>query len=645
MRTLRIDIETYSSIDLIKCGVYKYADSKDFEILLFGYAFDDEPVRVVDFQDYEGLPEEVRFALTDETILKTAYNANFERVCISSHFGLIMDPRQWQCTAVHAAYLGLPGNLDGVAKVLGLDAQKDAAGKNLIKYFSVPCKQTKVNGGRTRNFPYHAPGKWAQYKSYCGQDVEVERAISNTLSKYPVPQSEWDMWYLDQEINDRGIKVDLQLVQNAIKCDEQYKEMLMTEAVELTGLSNPNSGAQLKAWLMEVEGLEVDSLTKGTVPQLITSCETDLAKRVLELRQELSKTSIKKYQAMERSICSDEHSHGLLQFYGANRTGRWAGRLVQVQNLPRNYLNDLELARNLVKCGDFEMLELLFGNVPDTLSQLIRTAFIPEEGERFLVADFSAIEARVIAWLAGEQWRLDVFNTHGKIYEASASQMFNIPIEEIGKGSDLRQRGKVAELALGYQGGPNALMAMGALNMGIPEGELRGLVDAWRSANTKIKKLWYDVGNAAINAVDDKKPYRLKHGVTFIPAKDWLFCELPSGRRLAYFKPKLVPGDYGAQLTYEGVNDKKQWSRLKTYGGKLVENIVQAIARDCLAESMKRLDEAGFKVRMHVHDEAIVSYQGAALDEVCEIMGQPIDWALGLPLRADGYYADFYMKD
>lgn len=646
MNTLRIDIETYSSVDLIKCGVYKYVDSPDFEVLLFGYAVDDGPVQIVDFTDFEELPEEVMDAMTDPSVLKTAYNANFERVCLTKHFGFPMDPAQWQCTAVHAAYLGLPGNLDGVAKVLGLSAQKDAAGKNLIKYFSLPCKPTKINGGRTRNYPYHDTEKWDKYQAYCKQDVEVERAIATALSNYQVPESEWALWQIDQLINDCGIRIDADMVHNAIACDEQYKEKLLVEAVNLTGLDNPNSGAQLKKWLLEAEGIEVESLTKATVPQLMDDVESDTAKRVLALRQELSKTSVKKYEAMERTICSDDHAHGLLQFYGANRTGRWAGRLVQVQNLPRNYLQDLELARDTLKSGDYEMLEMLFDNVPDTLSQLIRTAFIPEEGERFIIADFSAIEARVIAWLAGEQWRLDVFNTHGKIYEASAAQMFKVPIESIGKGSDLRQKGKVAELALGYQGGPNALISMGALDMGIPQEELQGLVDAWRKANQKIVQLWYSVGNAAIEAVEQKKRVKLPNGISFIPSGKWLFCELPSGRRLSYFKPRLEDGDFGRlQLTYEGVNDKKQWGRLKTYGGKLVENIVQAVARDCLAESLKNVTAAGYQVRMHIHDEAVISHAEDKLEEVCEIMGQPIEWAPGLPLRADGYYADFYMKD
>ncbi|MFX3633740.1 MAG: DNA polymerase [Candidatus Pristimantibacillus sp.] len=644
MTTLRIDIETYSSVDLIKSGVYKYVDSPDFEILLFGYAFDNDPVHVVDLLDFEEIPQRVMDALEDPSIIKQAFNAAFERTCIAKHFGIPMEPEQWRCTAVHALYLGLPNYLEGVAKVLNLAAQKDTAGKNLIKYFSVPCKPTKTNGQRTRNYPHHALEKWEQYKDYCGQDVVVEREISDVLDQHPLPASEHRLWALDQKINDRGVLLDPQLVLNAIACDEQYKEKLMVEAIELTGLDNPNSGPQIKGWLLETEGLEVDSLTKDTVPILLDQVESDTAKRVLELRQELSKTSVKKYQAMERAICSDSRVRGLLQFYGAGRTGRWAGRLVQVQNLPRNYLSDLELARQLLIEGNYELLELLFASVPDVLSQLIRTAFVPSTGNTFGVADFSAIEARVIAWLAGEQWRLDVFATHGKIYEASASQMFKIPLDEVTK--DDRQRGKVAELALGYQGGPNALITMGALDKGLKEDELQPLVDAWRAANPAIKRYWYAVGDAAITAVEEQRTVKLKHGISFIYTPGTLFCQLPSGRRLAYFKPRLEEGSYGKkQLSYEGINDKKQWVRLRTYGGKLVENIVQAVARDCLAESMIRLDGAGHTIVMHVHDEVILDESSGSLERASEIMGQPISWAPGLPLRADGYETDFYRKD
>ncbi|PWV90232.1 DNA polymerase [Paenibacillus cellulosilyticus] len=645
MTVLRIDIETYSSVDLEKSGVYAYVDSPDFEVLLFGYAFGDDPVRVIDLTDFEEIPEEVVSALSTPLILKQAFNAAFERTCLAKHFGMPMPPEQWRCTAVHALYLGLPGYLEGVAKVLNLEAQKDAAGKNLIKFFSVPCKPTKANGGRTRNHPHHAPEKWEDYKAYNVQDVVVERDVSKALSQYPVPDSENALWALDQRINDRGVRLDPDMVQHAITCDQQHKEKLLLEATELTGLNNPNSGAQIKAWLLEEEGIEVDSLTKDTVPVLLDQVGSDDAKRVLELRQELSKTSVKKYQAMQRAICSDERVRGLLQFYGANRTGRWAGRLVQVQNLPKNYLNDIDLARDVLRSGNYELLEMLFESVPDVLSQLIRTTFIPSPGRRFIVADFSAIEARVIAWLAGEKWRLDVFSSHGKIYEASAAQMFGIPIEMVSKAD--RQRGKVAELALGYQGGPNALINMGALEKGLQEEELQPLVDAWRAANPAIKKFWYDVGDAAITAMEEKRTVKLQHGIAFIYSPNTLFCQLPSGRRLAYFRPKLENGNYGKkQLSYEGVDDKKNWSRLRTYGGKLVENIVQAVARDCLAVSLLRLDAHGFQTIMHVHDEVIIDEREdfSSLDEVCEIMGRSIDWAPGLPLRADGFESTFYKK-
>jgi DNA polymerase len=650
MTFLRIDLETYSSVDLKTSGVYKYVDSPDFEILLFGFAFGDDPVQVIDLLDFEDIPDRVMAALTDPTITKQAFNAAFERTCLAKHLGMPMQSDQWRCTAVHALYLGLPNYLEGVGKVLGLEAQKDNAGKNLIKYFSIPCKATKANGGRVRNYPHHAPEKWEQYKSYCGQDVVVEREISRVLDKHPVPETEWRLWALDQQINDRGVQLDPQLVVNAIACDEQYKEKLMTEAVELTGLPNPNSGPQIKAWLLEVEGIEVESLTKDTVPLLLDQVEGETTKRVLELRQELNKTSVKKYFAMQRGICSDGRVRGLLQFYGAGRTGRWAGRLVQVQNLPKNEMDDLELARDLVLAGNNDLLEMLFGNVSGVLSELIRTAFIPSEGNRFRVADFSAIEARVIAWLADEKWRLDVFATHGKIYEASAAQMFKVPFERIKKGLPeygLRARGKVAELALGYGGGPNALIQMDKKKE-LKEDELQPLVDAWRRANPAIKKFWKDAERTAIQAVDTPgKEFKLHHGISFKVSGGTLFCALPSGRKLAYFKPRLEEGTYGKQLCYEGVNDKKQWSRLRTYGGKLVENIVQAVARDCLAESMLRLNAHGFMIVMHVHDEVIVDepeeYQ--TLDEICGIMGQPISWAPGLILRADGFETDFYKKD
>jgi DNA polymerase len=648
LKTLSIDIETYSSVDLIKCGVYAYVEAPDFEILLFGYAWDDEPTTVIDLLDFEDIPEEVMKALTDQSIIKAAFNANFERVCIAKHFSLPMDPEQWRCTSVHALTLGLPNNLDGVAKTLKLDAKKDSAGKALIRYFSIPCKPTKTNGMRTRNMPYHDWEKWEKYKAYCSQDVVVERTIKKKLERYPVPEFEQRLWEIDQVINDRGVRIETKLVEHAIACDAGYQKQLTQEAKELTGLDNPNSVAQIKDWMSDTAALEVESLNKDAIPGLIEETDDEEVKRMLELRQEMAKTSVKKYQAMQRGLCLDERVRGLLQFYGAGRTGRWAGRLVQVQNLPKNKLADLKLARDLVLAGDHVTLELLFGNVPDVLSQLIRTAFIPSEGCRFIVSDFSAIEARVIAWLAGEKWRLDVFNSHGKIYEASAAQMFKVPIESIDKGSDLRQRGKVAELALGYQGGPNALITMGALEQGIPEEELKPLVDAWRAANPSIKKFWYDVGNAAIKAVDDKCSVKLQYGLVISYESGGMFIKLPSGRRLAYVNPRIeMDKRFGRPaLTYEGV-EQGQWKKLKTYGGKLVENIVQAIARDCLAESIVRLDTEGYPIVMHVHDEVVIdeSLEHNSLEKIEAIMGQPIKWAPGLPLRADGFETEFYMKD
>jgi len=647
-RVLRIDIETYSSVDLIKCGVYKYVDADDFEILLFGYAFDEDPVQVIDLTT-QALPGQLLTALTDPKIIKTAYNANFERTCLAKHFKLLMDPKQWRCTAVHASYLGLPNGLGGVASVLGLDAQKDAKGKNLIKYFSMPCKPTKINGGRTRNLPAHALEKWQRYIDYCRQDVEVERQMAKKLSRYPLPDQEQLLWVLDQQINDRGVKVDQTLVTHAMECDELSKEKFINDLKNLTGLANPNSGPQLKNW-MEQEGYEVDSLAKEAVDVLLKEVESKKVKQVLKLKQLTSKTSVKKYAAMERMVCSDGHIRGMLQFYGANRTGRWAGRGVQIHNLKRNYLKDLDLARDILRSGDYELLDLLFGNVPDVLSQLIRTAFIPEKGERFCVSDFSAIEARVLAWLANEKWVLDVFNTHGKLYEATASRMFNVPLELIKKGNpeyELRAKGKVATLALGYQGSVPAMIDMGALRDGLKEEELQGLVDVWRSANPNIKKYWYAVGKAAIKAVKCKKPVKLDSNITFIPTSSFLFIKLPSGRRLAYFKPKLYQGKFGEALCYEGVDSNKRWSRVDTYGGKLVENIVQAIARDCLAVSMQRLDQAGYQIRIHVHDEVVISHDEDkdCLKEITEIMGQPIEWAPGLPLKAEAFYTSFYMKD
>jgi len=649
MTTLAIDIETHSGTDLTKTGVYRYVEDSDFEILLFAYAWGDGSVHVVDLTDFEDVPQEVMAALTDPEITKTAFNANFERVCIAKHFDIDADPAQWKCSSVHALTLGLPRHLGGVAKAMNLDVEKDTKGKNLIKYFSVPCKPTKANGQRTRNYPHHDPEKWQQFIEYCRQDVVVEREIRKKLSKFPVIPEEEKLWQVDQRINDRGVKLDLQLVEKAIECDAQYQKRLMEEAKELTGLSNPNSVAQLKTWLKEQTGEEVKSLNKQTVPDLIDKAENDDVKRVLELRQEMARTSVKKYLTMDRAVCSDERVRGLLQFYGANRTGRWAGRLVQVQNLRSNKLPDLDLARELLKAGEFDDLELLFGDVPDVLSQLIRTAFVASNEGRFLVSDFSAIEARVIAWLANEKWRLDVFNSHGKIYEASASAMFNVPVDEIHKGSPLRQKGKIAELALGYQGAVGALLTMGALDMGLEEDELPGLVKTWRQANQKIVRFWYDAEAAAIKAVKEKRKVVLQRGLAFIYESGTLFIKLPSGRRLAYVRPKIEEDDRfdKDKLTYEGTGDQGKWTRIDTYGGKLVENIVQAVARDCLAVSLMRLEEAGYKTVMHVHDEAVIDAgkNEGSVKDVASVMEQPIKWAKGLPLNADAFETPYYVKD
>ncbi|PLR84636.1 hypothetical protein CVD25_00960 [Bacillus canaveralius] len=652
MPTLSIDIETFSSVNLKTSGVYAYTEAPDFEVLLFAYAFDDEPVQIVDLANYEELPKEIEEAILHPDIIKTAYNANFERTCLAKYFGCNMPADQWRCTSVHALTLGLPGHLDGVAKSMKLDVQKDTSGKNLIKYFSVPCKPTKVNGHRTRNYPEHAPEKWEKYKAYCIKDVEVEREIKKKLARYPLSDFENQLWVLDQEINDRGVRLDTNLIQHALTIDEQYREKLLSEAAKLTGVENPNSLDQLKAWFSE-QGLLVESLTVDTIPLLISEAEGETVKRVLRIRQELGKTSVKKYQAMERAICTDQRFRGMLQFYGANRTGRWAGRLVQVQNLPKNKLSlpDLDTARRLLITGEYEMLEILFDKVPFVLSQLIRTAFIPAEDHELFVSDFSAIEARVIAWLAGEKWRIDVFNTHGKIYEASAAQMFNVPVESIKKGDPLRQRGKVAELALGYQGGPGALIQMGALDEGLEEEELPPLVKAWRLANPHIVKFWYDVERAAIKAVREKTTVQLQYGLKFIYESGILFIQLPSGRKLAYARPQLKNDERFNKLalTYEGATDKGKggWGRIPTYGGKLVENIVQAVARDCLAEAMIRVDVAGYPIVMHVHDEIVadVPKGKGSLEEMEKIMGQPISWAKELPLNADGFVTDYYKKD
>jgi len=645
MQILSIDIETFSDVDLVKCGVYAYTASPKFEILLFAYAFDDEEIKIIDVATDEKIPNEVLSAITDERIIKAAFNANFERTCISRHLGKKLFADSWQCTAVQAAILGLPLSLEGVGQVLGLTEQKMKEGKDLIKYFSIPCKPTKINGGRTRNLLCHSAQKWAEFKKYCKRDVEVERAIRKRIARYPISENEQKNYIIDQQINDRGVLVDLELVAKAIECDKLHKDDTFSKAQRLTGLENPNSVVQLKQWLFE-NGVELDSLSKKAVTDLAKESDGEVEK-LLNLRLQLAKTSVKKYEAIERSVCSDGRVRGLFQFYGANRTGRFAGRLVQVQNLPQNHLIDLDLARSLVKCGDFNTLELLFESVPHVLSELIRTAFVPKPDHRFIVADFSAIEARVIAWLAGEKWRMDVFKTHGKIYEASASQMFKVPIEEITKTSPLRQKGKISELALGYGGSVGALTAMGALEMGVKEEELQALVTAWRQSNPRITKLWWDIDKAAISAVKEKTS-QVVGKIKIQYECGIMFITLPSGRRLSYIKPRIEPNRFDRDaITYEGIGTTKKWERIETYGPKLVENIVQATARDLLAEAMKAIAEKGYQIVMHCHDEVIIEapVNFGSLKEVCDIMAIAPAWAEGLPLRADGYECNYYRKD
>ena len=646
MKTLSIDIETYSATNLAKAGVYKYCEDSNFEILLFGYSADGGPVHVIDLAAGESLPADVLSALTDPSVLKTAFNAQFERVCLSRFLGYptgtYLDPSSWHCTMVWAATLGLPLSLEGVGAVLGLEKQKLKEGKDLIRYFCTPAKTR--DGDTFRHYPTDAPEKWVAFKAYNLRDVETEMAIQERLSKFPVTESEWRNYVLDQQINDRGIMLDLTLVRQAIACDEQFKRTHMEMAKAVTGLDNPNSPAQLKAWLTE-KGMEVDSLSKAAVLDLLESAsgEVELA---LSLRQELAKSSVMKYTAMETVVGADNRARGLIQFYGANRTGRYAGRLIQVQNLPQNHLPDLDTARALVRDGKFDALEMLYDSVPIVLSELIRTAFVPKPGCRYYVADFAAIEARVIAWLAGEQWRQEVFANGGDIYCASASAMFHVPVEKHGQNAHLRQRGKIAELALGYGGAVGALKAMGALNYGVAEHELQPLVDAWRKSNPMIVRLWWDIDTAAKTCVADKTVTSC-HGITFEYKSGMMFVTLPSGRKLSYVKPKLGENRFGGEaVTYEGVGTQKKWLRLETYGPKLVENIVQATARDILAEAMLRLDAKGYRIVMHVHDEAVIEAPtDTDLNDICVTMAQQPQWANGLLLRADGYVCDFYKKD
>ena len=643
-RILEMDIESFSDVDLIKCGVYAYADSPAFEILLFAWSFDGGETQIIDLAQGEKLPAEVEDAIFDVSVTKTAYNANFERTCLSKYFGRYIPPESWHCSAVQAAMLALPRSLEDVGRVLGLDEQKMKEGKELIRYFCIPCKPTKANGGRTRNLPCHAPEKWELFKTYCKRDVDVEKSIRRKLHNFPIPESEMELYRLDQRINDRGVLVDMGLVEQAIACERLHKEVVTKRAYELTGLENPNSVAQLKGWLGD-KGMEAESLSKKAVADMIAETDGEV-EELLRLRLLMAKTSVKKYEAMERSVCSDGRVHGMLMFCGANRTSRWSGKIVQIQNLPKNYIPDLELARDLVKQGRFEDIELLYDSTPNVLSELIRTAFIPKPGCRFVVADFSAIEARVLAWLSGEQWRLDVFTSHGKIYEASASSMFHVPMEEITKGSPLRQKGKLAELGLGFGGAAGALISMGALDMGLTEEELPPLVAAWRKANPHITQFWWDVDAAAIKAVTEKQKTKVGK-IIFEYKSGILFITLPSGRRLSYVKPRMAVNRFGRDgLTYEGISENKKWSRIETYGPKLVENIVQGTARDLLAEAMLRVEKKGYPIVMHCHDEIIaeVPEGSGSVDEMCEIMAIQPKWAEGLPLRADGYSCSFYQK-
>lgn len=646
MKTLSIDIETYSDQPLTKTSVYRYVESPVFEILLFSYSVDGRPVRLVDLACGEEIPAEVIAALTDEVVTKWAFNANFERICLSRYLGMptgkYLSPASWRCSMIWAATMGLPLSLEGVGSVLGLEKQKLTEGKELIKYFCQPCAPTKTNGQRTRNLPAHAPDKWIAFKKYNIRDVETEMSIQARLAKYPVSDSVWNEYHIDQEINDRGVALDMELVRQAIQMDGRSRSELTQAMKDLTSLENPNSVQQMKQWL-SINGVETDTLGKKAVAEMLKTVPPEL-QTVLTLRQQLAKSSVKKYQAMETAVCADGRARGMFQFYGANRTGRWAGRIIQMQNLPQNHLEDLTEARSLVRSGDFDAVKMLYEDVPDTLSQLIRTAFIAPEGRKLIVADFSAIEARVIAWFAGETWRQKVFAEGKDIYCASASQMFGVPVEKHGINGHLRQKGKIAELALGYGGSVGALKAMGAIEMGLSEEELPPLVDAWRQANPNITKLWWDVDHAVMEAVRFKRTNET-HGITFSCKSGMLFITLPSGRQLAYVKPKIGTNKFGGDcITYEGVGGMKKWERLDSYGPKFVENIVQATARDILCYAMNTLRCCS--IVMHIHDEVVIEADPQmSLQAVCDQMGRTPPWAKGLQLRADGYETDFYKKD
>lgn len=646
MKTLSIDIETYCSTPLQKSGVYRYVEAEDFEILLFGYSVDSGPVQIVDLACGEHIPKEILQALEDEAVTKWAFNATFERICLSHFLGYstgdYLNPESWCCSMIWAATMGLPLSLEGVGAVLGLEKQKLTEGKDLIKYFCQPCAPTKSNGQRTRNRPFHAPDKWDAFKKYNLRDVETEMGIQQRLAKFPVSPAVWEEYHQSEEINDTGVRLDMELVAQAIEMDTLSRQKLTASMKHMTALENPNSVQQMKQWLSD-NGIETDSLDKKAVNELLKKAPPELVD-VLVLRQQLAKSSVRKYQAMENTVCADGRARGMFQFYGANRTGRFSGRNIQLQNLPQNHLSDLAEARALVHCGDFAAVELLYEDVPDTLSQLIRTAFIPREGAQFLVADFSAIEARVIAWYADESWRQKVFEQGGDIYCASASQMFKVPVEKHGINGHLRQKGKIAELALGYGGSVGALKAMGAIEMGLTEDELPSLVDAWRQANPKIVEFWWAVDRAVMEAVKYKHTTSL-YGLTFSCRSGMLFITLPSGRKLAYVKPKVGINKFGGEcITYEGVGSTKKWERLDSYGPKFVENIVQATARDILCYAMQTLRHCS--IVMHVHDEVVIEADPhMSLEAVCEQMGRTPPWAKGLLLRADGYATDFYKKD
>ena len=649
MKKLSCDIETFSDVDLIRCGVYKYADSPNFEMLLFAYAVDDGDVHIIDIAGGEELPEKIIQAIKSDTVVKTAYNAQFERVCLSRYLklpdGEYLNPQSWYCTAVQAAELALPLSLADVGSVLGLERQKMTEGKELIKYFCVPCKPTKSNGNCTRNRPCHDINKWETFKKYCMRDVDVERQIADKLKMYPISDEEHRLYVLDQIINDRGVLVDSELAEQAVKLNSIQTAVAVEQAYMITGLENPNSVTQLKQWLKE-KGVEIESLSKKSVKSLADETDGDVSE-MLKLRLLMAKTSVKKYEAVIRSVCSDNRVHGMMRFCGANRTGRWSGNILQPQNLPQNHLPDLTLARDIVKDGDFEMLDMMFGNVPNVLSELIRTVLIPKPNHRFIVADFSAIEARVLAWIAGEQWRIDTFKNGGDIYCASASKMFKVPVEKHGVNGELRQKGKISELACGYGGSVGALKNMGAVEMGVQENELQGLINDWRNANPHIVRFWYEVGNAAMKAIKEKTTVPLGK-LVFAYERGILFIRLPSGRRLSYIKPRIGTNRFGGDsITYMGINSAKKWDRLETFGGKLKENIVQGTARDLLANALINAANAGYDTVFHVHDEIICEVPNGygSVDELCKLMCIKPEWADGLPLNADGFECEYYKKE